>query len=294
MHADSERNGLQPTRPGERLLHMDVLRGFALLGILLVNFQYFTRPIQNVVIGPDADLTGIDLAANWLVMALAEGKFYPLFSMLFGAGFALIAERAQQAGRGFRGLYFRRLMVLAGFGLVHLLLVWSGDILLVYSLVGFLMMLLFSRTPQSRLPKWGIFFIAIPVLAMALFALGFEASKLDTDTHQQWLTEMRQQEESTLREVERATAAYSEGGYIQAVRQRVSDLGFLFGNAVWWIPPILGFFLIGRWLLVSGRLLDPVAHSASLRRFMIWGFGLGLPLCLIATWLVYEIGRAHV
>lgn len=85
----------QPMQPaGDRLVHLDVLRGFALLGILLVNFEWFTRPLQAIVLGAEPDLGGINAAADFLVRALAEGKFYPLFSMLFGAGFALMAERA--------------------------------------------------------------------------------------------------------------------------------------------------------------------------------------------------------
>ena len=79
-----------------RLLHLDVLRGFALLGILLVNFEWFARPIQAIVLGAEPDLAGVGLITSWLIKALAEGKFYALFSMLFGAGFALMAERASE------------------------------------------------------------------------------------------------------------------------------------------------------------------------------------------------------
>ncbi|MCC5862041.1 MAG: hypothetical protein JJT93_09055, partial [Gammaproteobacteria bacterium] len=125
----------------DRLLHLDVLRGFALLGILFVNFEWFTRPLQAIVFGAEPGLEGVDRVVNFTIKTLAEGKFYALFSMLFGAGFALMASRALAHDTAFRGLYFRRLLLLALFGVAHLLLIWAGDILLVYALCGMLMLL---------------------------------------------------------------------------------------------------------------------------------------------------------
>ena len=89
-------NTLQPTR--RRLAHLDVLRGFALLGILLVDFEWFTRPLQANVLGDEPNLAGLNPVAAQAVAVLAEGQFYPLFSMLFGAGFTLMLERAGARG----------------------------------------------------------------------------------------------------------------------------------------------------------------------------------------------------
>ncbi|NBD96258.1 MAG: DUF418 domain-containing protein [Gammaproteobacteria bacterium] len=276
---------LQPTR--QRLDHLDVLRGFALLGILLVNFQFFTRPLQAVVLGAEADLAGLDLMAHQLVRVFAEGKFYPLFSMLFGAGFALMFERARAREAPFWGVYLRRLFVLLLIGLAHMLLVWSGDILLVYSLSAFIMVLLFRNTPLKRLWKWAIVFWALPVLLMWLGALSIEATRVDPEAHAEVMASFQADRAEAKDAVARAAQVHAEGSYVENVAQRGRDLWFLFSVAPFWIPPFLGFFLLGRWLIATGRLREPEAHRAWLRRWRARGLLVGLPLAAAAAWLMH-------
>lgn len=276
---------LNPTE--RRLVHLDVVRGFALLGILLVNFEWFNRPIQAIVLGGDAG-TGLDLVASGLITVLAEGKFYPLFSMLFGAGFALMAERALERDAPFWGVYLRRLLLLALFGLAHMLLIWSGDILLVYALTAFVMVALFRKTPARRLWKWALAFIALPILLMWLGTASIELSRLDSEVHGEVMANLEQDEAGMREHVDRAAEVHAHGSWSENVGQRSRDMAFLFGFALFWIPPILGFFLIGRWLIVSGRLTSPERHRAWFRRWRTLGFGLGLPLAVIAAWLMAD------
>src|SRR5690606_37350633 len=136
--------GLQgPLDPARRIAVLDVLRGFALLGILLMNIEFFTRPLQGIALGFDPSLEGADYVAGWSVMAFVQGKFWTLFSLLFGIGFALMLERAEAAGARFAGTYARRLLALLPIGLAHALLLWAGDILVPYALAGLLLLLLF-------------------------------------------------------------------------------------------------------------------------------------------------------
>lgn len=276
---------LQPIRG--RLEHLDVLRGFALLGILLVNFQYFTRPMQAIVFGSEPGLAGLDLAAEFLVRVLAESKFYPLFSMLFGAGFALMLERAAARQAPFWGIYLRRLLVLLLFGLGHMLLIWSGDILLVYSLSAFVMVLLFRKTPMKRLWKWAIVFWALPVAMMWLGTVSIEASRMDPEAH----GELTAQFEADRAEMEQSTAqaaqVHAEGSYADNVLQRTRDMNFMFTYAIFWMPPILGFFLLGRWLIASGRLSRPNIHLMWFRRWRSRGLIVGLPLAGMAAWALH-------
>jgi uncharacterized protein len=85
-----------PTLPSERIQTLDVLRGFALLGILLVNMAFFIHPVQYMMI-PRGESGPLDAAAEWLVRFLAEGKFFSLFSFLFGLGFTIQMARVYPA-----------------------------------------------------------------------------------------------------------------------------------------------------------------------------------------------------
>jgi uncharacterized protein len=277
---------LSPVTAGDRLVQLDILRGFALFGILMVNFEYFLNPIQSVVLGYAGGLQSAGAGVDLGIKILAEGKFYPLFSMLFGAGFALMYERAVERGQGFWSVYLRRLMVLLAFGLVHMLLIWSGDILLTYALVAFLMVLFFRRTPASRLPKWAVVFLLLPtVVQLGLFGLlALVPADAATEVQQQFATELA----STRETVAQAAAIYANGSFIDAVGQRLDDLLFLLSSFLFWIPPILGFFLIGRWLIVTGRLADPERHAGFFGALLKLGFLLGLPLSALAGWLIWQ------
>jgi len=134
---------MNPTRAGERLPLLDAVRGAALGGILLANLMSFFG--AEMLGAPAREALAwhrvgerVLFTVNWLV----EGKFYSVFSILLGVGFALQARRAEGRGmapRQFEAFFRRRMLVLAGIGLVHLCVFWSGDILTLYGLMGLLL-----------------------------------------------------------------------------------------------------------------------------------------------------------
>lgn len=124
---------LAPTVPEQRIEALDVVRGFALLGIFLMNIEFFNRETLSIGQGMPLGLTGIDWWASWFVAYFVQGKFWTIFSLLFGMGFAVMLTRAEQAGRDFMGPYLRRLVGLAVFGALHFIFLWSGDILFSYA-----------------------------------------------------------------------------------------------------------------------------------------------------------------
>ncbi len=278
-------NRLAPTQ--QRLEHLDVLRGFALLGILLVNFEWFTRPLQAIVLGVDPGLAGLDAASDWLIRAVAEGKFYPLFSMLFGAGFALMLERAEARQAPFWGLYLRRLLVLLVFGAIHMLLVWAGDILLIYALCGFMMVLLFRKTPTGRLWKWAVAFIVLPVVLMWMGALAIWGTQGDPALHESIMAGFEADAGALQERVAVAAEVHAAGSWVENVGQRLSDARFTLANFVFWVPPILGYFLIGRWLIATGRLVRPDQHRLFFRRWRSRGLIVGLPLAVLGASLLH-------
>ena len=112
-----------PTSPRERIQVLDVLRGFAIFGILVGNIWWNSWAGQPVVLtwtGPG------DITALWFIALFVEGKFFSLFAFLFGFGFALQMQRAEARGVHFFPLYGRRLLVLLLIGLAHVLFVWGG------------------------------------------------------------------------------------------------------------------------------------------------------------------------
>ena len=132
---------LVPVTANQRIEALDVVRGFALLGIFLMNIEWFNRPISSLGAGMPRGLTGLDWWASWFVLYFVQGKFWTIFSLLFGMGFAVMLTRAERAGREFKIVYLRRVLALALFGAAHFVLLWEGDILFTYA-VGALMLML--------------------------------------------------------------------------------------------------------------------------------------------------------
>ena len=277
---------LTPVTGTKRLNQLDVLRGFALFGILLVNFEFFLNPIQSIVMGHDGPVASAADAVSWGIQALAEGKFYALFSMLFGAGFALMLDRARQRQTGFWAVYLRRLLILLGMGLLHMLYVWSGDILVVYALVAFIMILFFRNTPVRRQWKWAVAFLLVPMLLVWLFvgSMAFAPPEAVNAMNEQFAGDMARQEQV----VDSARAVQLTGSWQDMVSQRKQDFAFLLQNLFFWVPPILGYFLLGRWLTGSGRLSEPETHAGFYRQARLWGLLLGLPLSVLGTWLLWD------
>ena len=130
-----------PVDGNQRIEALDVVRGFALLGIFLMNIEWFNRPLATFNEGMPRGLTGLDWLASWFIAYFVQGKFWTIFSLLFGMGFAVMLVRAERAGRAFTKVYLRRILALAVFGAVHFIYVWEGDILFSYA-VGALALLI--------------------------------------------------------------------------------------------------------------------------------------------------------
>src|SRR5215210_7814132 len=127
---------LVPVAPAERVESIDILRGLALFGILAANIRGFAAPAA-VYFAPHLFFHAFpDKLAQAFIDAFVQGKFITIFAFLFGVGFAVQLERADARGARFTWTYVRRMLILFCFGLVHGLLIWFGDILLVYALTG--------------------------------------------------------------------------------------------------------------------------------------------------------------
>ncbi len=140
----------------ERIQALDVVRGFALIGILLMNVEFFNRATNDLGSGMQQGLSGANFWVSYFVQYFVVGKFWTIFSLLFGMGFAVMLARAERADRSFLVPYMRRIAALAVFGGLHYTFMYAGDILFSYAVAATaLLIVLYGRF------KW-------TVLAMAL------------------------------------------------------------------------------------------------------------------------------
>jgi uncharacterized protein len=261
-----------PVAPSERILALDVLRGFAVLGILIMNVQSMAM-ISAAYINPTAygDLSGI----NWWVWAwshlFADQKFMTIFSILFGAGVLLVAARAEAAGRSPFRIHGRRIFWLLLIGLAHAYLLWFGDILVTYAICG-MVAYLFCRLPVKKLIVLGVGLIGVASLLYAFFAWSMQFWPPDNlgETLSMW----QPGPEAVQAEVD----AY-RGGWRDQMQHRVpAALSFqTFLLLIWSFWRVTGLMLVGMALLKAGVLGG--ARSARFYGVMaIVGFGIGLPL----------------
>ncbi|GAA4981817.1 DUF418 domain-containing protein [Actinopolymorpha pittospori] len=151
-----------PTSPPRRsrIAALDVLRGFALCGILLAN----VRPIASTV---ELAAPSAPRATDAWQGALVDQRFFPIFSLLFGIGFSLLLSSAADRATRPRLLLLRRLLVLLAMGLIHMFLLWRGDILTIYAAVGLLVLL-----PSTWLPRWAVAGLAAVLVPASLVVGG--------------------------------------------------------------------------------------------------------------------------
>ncbi len=275
----------RPVAPQERNLFPDLLRGFALLGILLVNIHMMSAPYE-------AQLSGFQLwrdeASRWayfVVNFFAAGSFYALFAMLFGMGFHLLMQKREQAGHEVgAGFYWRRLAVLAGFGALHVGLLWFGDVLLMYALVGCLLPA-FRRCREKTLWIWAVGLFGLPLVFMVV-VLGFTQLAYLTPESAAYMDEYMAAEAAALSDrITELIAVYANGGFGEVAAARWGEYFAGWLSILVFLPEILGAMLLGLIFGKRGALTSPAEHGAFFRR-VLW---VGVPLAVIGKGL-YAVG----
>jgi uncharacterized protein len=260
----------------ERIPVVDSIRGFALLGVLLMNIQFFFRgPSEAYAFSPHPFPGAADVAADWILALFFEGKSVSLFSFLFGVGLAIQLERADATGVGFRRYAFRRLSVLLLFGAIHIALLWMGDILHVYAVLGFAMLLFLRRRPRTLLIWAGVLLLLPWLVTSAAILVGVllptPARPFNPARAMAMLAE--------------SLRAYGAGTWVEAARFRLRDYVHHTspGMLARFLPYAFGLFLLGLWTWKRGILRAPQASLPFLRRFFAVAFPSGLALTLAYT-----------
>ncbi len=226
----------RPVGAKDRIEALDIVRGFALLGVLVANMLafkgtvfYFTPPLSSIT-------NSADSIAAWFIKLFVEGKFYTIFSFLFGLGFYIFMERAQDRGDTSR-LFKRRIFVLLIVGLTHLIFLWTGDVLHTYAIAGFILL----RKWKYELPrlKKSIFryFILATVLLGGIYLLnGIYLAGVD---HQTYLLQMKYRSMDIVN-------IFQQGTYTEILGTRITYEVFnALLNNLFVIPNVMVLFLLG-------------------------------------------------
>jgi uncharacterized protein len=266
-----------PVDTHERLVLLDVLRGFALFGVFFsnVNMWFSGRIFLPPDRGKALTASPVNTVAEYLFGFFVFGKFITIFSFLFGLGFAIQMGRAEDRGASIVPLYCRRLGAMMLIGLTHLFALWYGDVLSFYAVVG-LSLLLFRKRSDRSLLFWGFgFAIVAPLLASAAERF----LPLLTSSREAVAASAKAATEKFMAERASALAGFESSSYLTAIR----------ANAVYFwegffIRPVmlpltaatLGKFLLG---LYAGRrrlFHEPEQNLRLFRRLLIWGLVAGV------------------
>jgi uncharacterized protein len=266
-----------PAEPAQRIELIDALRGFALFGVCLANlfvFSYWDLPSTRTL--PRFELP-TDGMAQYLIHALVEGRFYSIFSLLFGLGFALQMQRAQARGGDGLNLFKRRIRMLMLIGLAHMLLLWMGDILLFYAVMA-TVLLRMRNLDDRRILRWAAIFVLTPVvlylpvlihtmvsLAIPFFIVVFGMSQLygmDISKMQDGLF-----------------AWHMSGGIGDWFKLTSIGVPLRFADLMFSARPfkVLAMFLVGMYVGRHQVWASLGSHATMLRKVALWGFGVGLP-----------------
>jgi uncharacterized protein len=264
-----------PAAPSDRLVHLDIIRGFALLGVLLSNIEYWFRaPKGNQNLSYAVWPGFLDQATSWGIRALIEGKFIFLFSMLFGVGLAIQLERTEARGARFSAYASRRLFALAGIGLAHALLVWNGDILLAYGLLGLLLLPFLHRTPRV-IWRWvvGVWAVLLVVVLIGPVRACFLPSRPPVTT-----ADIQAIDAGELEFIGYLASHYLSPSWMAVTEFRISDYPRVLRDSVGGFIVVFANLLTGLALWKSGLLKQPALHVTALKRFVRWALPTGVVL----------------
>ncbi len=274
-------NPLSPVNTKQRHIILDTLRGLALFGICLANFSEFSlysfldNDSQHSM--PTAD---IDTVVKYLQYIFVDGKFYTLFSLLFGIGFSIILSNAVQNNRNGLSIFYRRMSVLFIIGLFHLIFLWAGDILVLYAFMGFFLPLFRNMADRKLLVcsallilfpvaiDAGVEFLGWNLAAPAVAATNYFHGQfgITENNFPVWLAESQ-----TYLDVLKFNLA---GSFI-----RMQE--FIEGNRAF---KVLGLFLLGLYIGRKGIYTNLDQYKPLLRKTLRYGFIIGFPTTLLYAW----------
>ena len=267
-----------PTLQPDRIHSLDLLRGIALLGILLMNIHAFGQA-GSAYLNPTqgAGLEGYNFHLwnfNWL---FADMRFLTLFSMLFGAGVMLFNDRVKARGESQAKWHYRRMFFLFLFGLMHAYLIWAGDILVAYSICGCLIFL-FRNASKKKLLISGMLFFSFPVVVAVLMYVGLSHDELMT-----FFGSYHPTQEEIDAQVKLALGSYVDQLPERAKGAAAMETLVFFAETFW---HVCGNMLLGAFLYRSG-ILTGEKTKAFYAKMGLGFVALGLTLSAVGLYLAH-------
>jgi len=258
----------------DRIQVLDVLRGFALAGILIINAMSILA-VKGSTPAFTVDIPFAGRILQDLILFFVESKFFTLFSLLFGIGFAIQIQSAKKQGNAFLPRISRRMAGLLLFGTLHILLLWDGDILVIYAITGTLL-ILFRKTTNSRIRKWVISLLAVPgvlVFAILVYTLIARLSVSGAETFAKSDASLAKEFANT-----DATKKLLQNGFIEGIAERIHTYLELSPLLFSRIPTVLAMFLIGLYLGRSNFIRQLPEKIEILKKVRFWGLTVGFSL----------------
>ena len=274
-----------PVKLKERFIILDALRGLALLGICLANFPEFSLyTFLKSEVTNEMSTAGIDRVVRYLQYIFIDGKFYTLFSLLFGIGFSIIIANATQRGNnGFR-IFHRRMGILLLIGFLHLIFLWSGDILMLYALLG-LLLPLFRNLSNRRILITAVAFLLLPIGVDTVITIsGIQPSAGVVRIQQQLCAEYGITNDNFgfwLRDAHSYKEVFQF--LIQGAFVRIQE--FIDGNRAF---KVMGLFLLGFYIGRNRLYANLSENKWLLKQTFVYGMVIGLPLSLPYAWSSLE------
>lgn len=262
---------LEQSQAAGRHIFPDLVRAFALFGIVLVNVAYFAYP-GEITYHYGGLNSSLDNSAYFGVNALFLFKSYTLFSFMFGAGLAYQMMSAERRKVNFGPQYFRRIIGLLLIGVLHVTLGFVGDILIIYAVLGAILFLFRNRQIKTLI-RWGIGLIILQIFIAFIFALGFYMGQA---YEPESMTAMASEMQVVM---DNAATVYKSGSFTEITAQRWADWkGYIGFASAYQAPGVLGFFLLGLAAVKSGTLNNPDAPIWTKARKIYLPLGLVISL----------------
>lgn len=248
-----------PIPQSKRIVDLDILRGIALFGILVVNLPLFAHPFFNIVSDAGLFQEWYNQTAVSFVHIFFEGKFITLFSFLFGIGFYIFAQRLKLKEMSFYPVFLRRMGLLLIIGLLHAWLLWAGDILAFYAIGGVLLMLFFKRKDKT-IKAWMGILVGGMILMFTVLALLVMFAMNIPDVAEEMNDQFIQQGIEYEQLAQRGYEVHETGSFTEIMAFRSEERGFvwlgmLFSQAG--MAYILAIFLFGLYIGRKGILENP-------------------------------------
>ncbi len=255
-----------PVDPENRIVQIDILRGFALFGVLLVNVFGYNASLFDFSGFYHTFHDALNSRIFDMVVNFAADKFIFIFSFLFGVSFSIMYSKYWNDGHFFFNLWFRRMLALMLFGVIDILFFWPGDILLMYSLLGMLLYA-FRRLPVKIIP-----FLSFVIYFLPVVYIGFQSRFSVLPDALSSVTNIKMPEVIKL---------YSSGSFFEIVNLRLAEFwAFRYINLIYYVPKVLALFLAGYWFY-RYKVLDKINQNKS--KFFV------IAVVLLLTGIIFTV-----